>query len=141
MSELKTRRRRLANDLGSSVYAVICRIFGEITQKPQMSSTGTPKGTSLGENTSFEPSTMEIGSSVRPVEVSKKIIWKERKGKERKAMHKKSQKCYISRSCSGEAPEATMIKFEAHANMVIVVNFAKFDVCILNSLTFARFQK
>ena len=66
---------------------------------------------------------------------------KERKGKERKAMHKKSQKCYISRSRSGGTPEATLIKFVPHANMVIVVNFAKFDVCILNSLTSARFQK
>jgi hypothetical protein len=41
----------------------------------------TPKGTSLGGNASFEPSTMEIGLPVWPVEVSKKIIWKGRKGK------------------------------------------------------------
>jgi hypothetical protein len=38
----------------------------------------------LGENASFELLTMKIGSPVRPVEVSKKIIGEERKGKERK---------------------------------------------------------
>jgi hypothetical protein len=36
----------------------------------------TPKGTSLGGNASFEPSTIEIGLTVWPVEVGKKIIWK-----------------------------------------------------------------
>ena len=35
----------------------------------------------MGENVSFELLIMDIGSPVRPVEVSKKIIGKEREGK------------------------------------------------------------
>jgi hypothetical protein len=48
------------------------------------------------------------------------------KGKERKAMHKKSQKCYISRSCGGGTPEALKMKFGTLVHMVNVINSDKF---------------
>jgi hypothetical protein len=66
------------------------------------------KGTSSGENASLEPLTMEIGSPIRPVEVSKQMI-----GKGRKAKHK-SHKCYISRSHTDGTPEAILKKFGPH---------------------------
>ena len=54
----------------------------------------TPKGTSLRETASYEPSCVEISSVVFPVEDGKK------KGKGR---HKKSRKRYMS-PIRGEAP-------------------------------------
>ena len=42
-----------------------------------------PKGTSLCQDASFEPSTINIGSGVRPVDVRKKKIGKGREGKGR----------------------------------------------------------
>ena len=75
---------------------------------------------------------MVIGSPVRPVEVSKKIIGKERKGKGRKAKHKKSQKWYISRSRRDGTPEAISLLFEPRVLMVIVINFAKSDHSNMN---------
>jgi hypothetical protein len=71
-------------------------------------------------NASFEPSTKEVGLPVRPVELSKKIIWKERKGKQ--AMHRKSQKCYISRSHEGGTPGAISMKFGTLVHMVKLIN-------------------
>jgi hypothetical protein len=94
------------------------------------------KDTSLSGNASFEPSTMEIGLPVWPVEMSKKIIWKE--GDKRKAMHKKSQKCYSSRSCGGGTPGAISMKFGSLVHIVIVINFAKLDHCNINGLNLAR---
>jgi hypothetical protein len=72
------------------------------------------KGTSLGGNASFERSTMKIGLPMLPVEVSKKIICKERKGKEREGkqvMHKKPQMCYISRIHGSGTACAISMKF------------------------------
>jgi hypothetical protein len=64
---------------------------------------------------------------------------KGRKGKQRKqAMHKKSQKCYISRSHGGGTPGAISMKFGALVHMVNVINSAKFDHCSFNGLNLAR---
>jgi hypothetical protein len=56
---------------------------------------------------------------------------KERKGKERaselQAMHKKSQKFYISRSCGDGTLGAISMKFGPLVHIVNVINFAKFD--------------
>jgi hypothetical protein len=53
-------------------------------------------------------------------------------------MHKKSQKCYISRSCRGGTPGAISMKFGLIVHMVNVINFAKFDICDFNGLNLAR---
>jgi hypothetical protein len=53
-------------------------------------------------------------------------------------MHKKSQKCYISRSCGGGTPGAISMKFGPLVHMVNVINFAKFDHCSFNGLNLAR---
>jgi hypothetical protein len=67
---------------------------------------------------------------------------KERKGKERKgkakAMHKKSQKCYISRSCGDGTLGAISMKFGMLVHMVNVMNSAKFDHCNSIGLDLAR---
>jgi hypothetical protein len=55
---------------------------------------------------------------------------KERKGKKREAMHKKSQQCYVSRIHGSGTPGATSMKFGPLVHMVNVINFAKFDHCI-----------
>jgi hypothetical protein len=44
-------------------------------------------------------------------------------------MHKKSQKCYISRSCGGGTSGAISMKFGTLVHMVNVINCAKFDHC------------
>jgi hypothetical protein len=69
------------------------------------------------------------------VEVSKKIIGK---GKERKAMHKKSQKCYISRNHGSGTPGAISMKLGSLVHMVNIINSAKFDHCSFNGLNLAR---
>jgi hypothetical protein len=70
------------------------------------------------------------------VEVSKKIIWKGREGKESElqAMHKKSQKCYISRSCGDGTLDVISVKFGPFVHMVNIINSVKFDHC--NSIGF-----
>jgi hypothetical protein len=60
------------------------------------------------------------------------------KGKERKAMHNKSQKCYISRIRGGGTPSAISIKLIMLVYMVNVINSAKFDHCSFNGLNLAR---
>jgi hypothetical protein len=68
------------------------------------------------------------------------------KGKERKAkraselqaMHKKSQKCYISRSCGDGTLGAISMKFGSLVHMVNVINSAKFDHCNSIGLDLAR---
>jgi hypothetical protein len=61
------------------------------------------------------------------------------KGKERKqAMHKKSQKCYISRSRGGGTPGAISMKFGALVHIINFINAAKFDDCYFNGLNLAR---
>jgi hypothetical protein len=87
-------------------------------------------GTSLDGNASFEPLTMEISSPVRPVEVSKKIIRKERKRKKRKTMHKMSQKCYISRSQRVRAPGKISMTIESLVQMINLIDSAEFDHCM-----------
>jgi hypothetical protein len=66
---------------------------------------------------------------------------KERKGKERaselQAMHKKSQKCYISRSCGDGTLGAISMKFGPLVHMVNI-NSTKFDHCNSNGLDLAR---
>jgi hypothetical protein len=62
----------------------------------------------------------------------------EMKGRERKAMHKKSEKCYISRSHGGGTPGAISMKFRPLVHMVNVINSAKFDLCSFNGLNLAR---
>jgi hypothetical protein len=42
-------------------------------------------------------------------------------------MHKKSQKCYISRSCGGGTPGAISVTFGPLVHRVNVINSAKFD--------------
>jgi hypothetical protein len=44
-------------------------------------------------------------------------------------MHKKSQKCYISRIHGGGTPGAISMKFGTLVHMVNVINCAKFDHC------------
>jgi hypothetical protein len=56
------------------------------------------------------------------------------KGKEREAMHKKSQKCYISRSHGGGTAGAISMKFGPLVYMVNVIKSAKFDHCSSNGL-------
>jgi hypothetical protein len=53
-------------------------------------------------------------------------------------MHKKSQKCYISRSCGGGTPGAISMKFGPLVHMVNVINSAKFDHCNSIGLDLAR---
>jgi hypothetical protein len=53
-------------------------------------------------------------------------------------MHKKSQKCYISRSHGGGTPGAISMKFGSLVHMVNVINSAKFDHCSFNGLNLAR---
>jgi hypothetical protein len=48
-------------------------------------------------------------------------------------MHKKSQKCYISRSHGGGTPGAISMKFGSLVYMVNVINSAKFDHCSFNN--------
>jgi hypothetical protein len=62
------------------------------------------------------------------------------KGKERKAMHKKSQRCYISRSRGGGTSGAISMKFGSLVRMVSVINFALFDHCNSIGLHLARVQ-
>jgi hypothetical protein len=52
-------------------------------------------------------------------------------------MHKKSQKCYISRSCGGGAPGAISLKFGSLVHMVNIINTAEFDYCNFNGLNLA----
>jgi hypothetical protein len=54
------------------------------------------------------------------------------------AMHKKSHKCYISRSCGGGTPNAILLKFRPLVYIVNVINSAKFDYCSFNGLNLAR---
>jgi hypothetical protein len=65
---------------------------------------------------------------------------KERNGKEGEAMHKKSQRCYVSRSHEGRTPGAILMKFGSIVYMVSIINSAKFDYCTwrLNGLNLAR---
>jgi hypothetical protein len=56
------------------------------------------------------------------------------KEKEREAMHKKSQKYYISRSHGGGTPGMISIKFGSLVHMVNFINYAKFDHCSFNGL-------
>jgi hypothetical protein len=67
------------------------------------------------------------------------------KGKERnglaselQAMHKKSQKCYISRSCGAGTPSAISMKFVPLVHVVNIINFAKCDHCNSIGLDLAR---
>jgi hypothetical protein len=53
---------------------------------------------------------MEICLSVRPVDVTKKIIRTERNGKESEAMHKKSQKCFVLRIYGGGTTDSISMK-------------------------------
>jgi hypothetical protein len=66
------------------------------------------------------------------------------KGKERKglkglqAMHKKSQKCYISHSCGDGTLGAISMKFEPLIYIANVIISAKFDHCNSIGLDLAR---
>jgi hypothetical protein len=60
------------------------------------------------------------------------------KGKERKAMHKMSQKCYTSRSCGGGTRDSISMKFGTLVLMVNAINCAKFDHCNSIGLDLAR---
>jgi hypothetical protein len=55
-----------------------------------------------------------------------------------KAMHKKSQKFYISRSCGDRTLGAISMKFGPRVHMVNVINCAKFDHCNFIGLDLAR---
>ena len=57
----------------------------------------------MGQTASFKPKITKIGPPVWPVEVSKKIIGKERKGKGRKGIQK-SHKSVIFHACVGAKP-------------------------------------
>jgi hypothetical protein len=68
------------------------------------------------------------------------------KGKERaseraselQAMHKKSQKCYVSRTCGDGTLGAISMKFGSLVYMANVINYAKFDHCSFIGLDLAR---
>jgi hypothetical protein len=53
-------------------------------------------------------------------------------------MHKKSQKCYISRSCGDGTLGAISMKFGIFVYIVNVINSAKFDHCNSIGLDLAR---
>jgi hypothetical protein len=53
-------------------------------------------------------------------------------------MHKRSQKCYISRSCGDGTLGAISMKFGPLVHMVNVINSAKFDHCNSIGLDLAR---
>jgi hypothetical protein len=53
-------------------------------------------------------------------------------------MHKKSQKCYISRSCGDRTLCAILMKFGPLVYTVNVINSAKFDHCNFIGLDLAR---
>jgi hypothetical protein len=53
-------------------------------------------------------------------------------------MHKKSQKCYISRICGDGTLGAISMKFGALVHIVNVINSAKFDHCNSIGLNLAR---
>jgi hypothetical protein len=53
-------------------------------------------------------------------------------------MHKKSQKCYISRSCGDGTLGAISMKFGSPVHVVNVINSAKFDHCSSIVLDLAR---
>jgi hypothetical protein len=53
-------------------------------------------------------------------------------------MHRKSQKCYISRSCGDETLGAISMKFGLLVYMVNVINSAKFEHCNSIGLDLAR---
>jgi hypothetical protein len=57
---------------------------------------------------------------------------------ELQAIHKKSQKCYISRSCGDGTLGAISMKFGSLVHMVKVINCAKFDHCTFIGLDLAR---
>jgi hypothetical protein len=57
---------------------------------------------------------------------------------ELQAMHKKSQKCYISRSCGEGTHGAILMKFGLLVHVVDVINSAKFDHCNSIGLDLAR---
>jgi hypothetical protein len=64
---------------------------------------------------------------------------KGREGKEREAMHKESEKCYISRIHGGRTPGAISMRFGPLVHMVnVIINSAKFDYCSFNGLNLAR---
>jgi hypothetical protein len=54
------------------------------------------------------------------------------------AMHKKSQKCYISRSHGGGTPGVISMKLGSLVHMVNLINSAEFDYCMFNGLNLAR---
>jgi hypothetical protein len=53
-------------------------------------------------------------------------------------MHKKSQKCYISRSCGDGTLGAISMKFGSLVHMARIINSAKFDHCNSIGLDLAR---
>jgi hypothetical protein len=53
------------------------------------------------------------------------------------AMHKKSQKCYISRIHGGGTPGAISMKLGPLVYIVNVINFAEFDHCSFDGLNLA----
>jgi hypothetical protein len=108
------------------------RLWGLLTLKVNFFAMKHQKGTFLGGNASFVPSIMEIGLTCGGERENNMKV------KERKAMHKKSQNCYMSRSFGGKTPGASSMKFGPLVDMINFINFAKFDHCNLNGLNLPR---
>jgi hypothetical protein len=61
-----------------------------------------------------------------------------KRASELQAMHKKSQKCYISRSCGDGTLVAISMKFRSLVYIANVINSAKCDDCNSIGLDLAR---
>jgi hypothetical protein len=79
------------------------------------------KGTSLRQNTRFEPSTRKIGLSVRAEREPEKII-------------KTGPQRYISRMRGGGTPVGSMMKFGIVVEPLNVMNHANFHLNLMASL-------
>jgi len=97
--------------------------FGGVsTLKHYRSLSRPPKGTSLCEPASYEPSCVKIGSVVFATGDDKQK-GQERKGKER---YKKSQTGYISRNCREAPCEQILTTFRTSRDMADIIICVKF---------------
>jgi hypothetical protein len=92
--------------------------FGCHVPKFVQFSTGILKGTSLRQNTRFEPSTMKIDLFVRAVRKPKKIISKKLKN---------GQQRFISRICWG-TPKGGELKLGTFVYLMDVINHNNFNL-------------
>jgi hypothetical protein len=73
----------------------------------------------LRQNTSFEPSTVQIGRAVRPGRVPQKIVKKSKK---------KARKRYISRPRGGAAVKLVGMVLHPVGDLANVIKWARFEI-------------